>query len=98
MKPCDLIDGASYGPETLKAMTQAFDAAWREIGSSFGNDARDIQKARLQLARAVSEGQGLRDLEAARQEAIAGLRDIVAERIRSGEPVSFSQRIEIASE
>jgi hypothetical protein len=53
MKPCDLIDGASYGPETLKAMTQAFDAAWREIGSSFGNDARDIQKARLQLARAV---------------------------------------------
>jgi hypothetical protein len=53
MKPCDLIDGASYGPETLKAMTRAYDAAWREIGSSFGNDSRDIQKARLRLAQAV---------------------------------------------
>jgi hypothetical protein len=53
MKARQLIDGASYGPETLKAMTQAFDAAWREISATFGNDPRDIQRARLRLARAV---------------------------------------------
>jgi hypothetical protein len=50
------------------------------------------------VARDESEGQDLPDLEAARQEGIGGLRDIVAERIRSGEPVSFSQRVEIADE
>lgn len=33
-----LIDGASFGPDTVKAMGQAFDDAWAEIAASFGND------------------------------------------------------------
>jgi hypothetical protein len=53
MKARQLIDGASYGPETLKALGEAFDAAWQEIASHFGNDPEDTAKARLRLAHAV---------------------------------------------
>ena len=31
-------DAGSYGPEALKAMCQAFDAAWGEIAGNFGID------------------------------------------------------------
>ena len=53
MKARQLIDGASYGPDALKVITQAFDEAWSEIAGNFGNDPRDIEKARLRLANAV---------------------------------------------
>jgi hypothetical protein len=53
MKVRRLIDGVSYGPETLKAITQAFDAAWDEIAATFGNDPKDIERARLRLAHAI---------------------------------------------
>ena len=53
MKARGLIDGASYGPEALKAVTQAFDAAWLEIAPNFSNDPQDIEKARLRLAHAL---------------------------------------------
>lgn len=53
MRARQLIDSASYGPEALKAIGQAFDAAWREIAGNFGNDPRDIELARVQLANAV---------------------------------------------
>src|SRR5436309_2572133 len=48
-----LIDGASYGPEALKSLGQAFDAAWLEIAGNFGDDPRDIEAARLRLAKAL---------------------------------------------
>jgi hypothetical protein len=48
-----LIDGASFGPEALKAITAAFEAAWAEIVGNFGHDAKDIEKARMRLARAM---------------------------------------------
>jgi hypothetical protein len=41
-----LIDGASFGPEALKAIGEAFDAAWAEIAGNFGDDAEDVEKAR----------------------------------------------------
>lgn len=47
-----LIDGAAYGPETLKALTQAFDQAWQSIEGNFGN-APDVVEARLRLANAL---------------------------------------------
>jgi len=34
----ELIDGASFVPEGLKAICVAFDAAWAEISANFGND------------------------------------------------------------
>jgi hypothetical protein len=48
-----LIDGASFGPEAFKAMVEAFDAAWAEIGGNFGNDPLTIYAARLKLATAL---------------------------------------------
>jgi hypothetical protein len=48
-KARQLIDGASFGPEALKAIG----AAWSEISSNFGDDAVDAEKARLRLAEAL---------------------------------------------
>ena len=53
MKARQLIDGASYGPEALKAIGQAFDEAWVTIAGNFGDDPLDIEKARLRLANAL---------------------------------------------
>ena len=48
-----LIDGASFGPDALKALGQAFDQAWHEVAGNFGTDPRDIEQARLRLANAL---------------------------------------------
>jgi hypothetical protein len=53
MKARRLIDGASFGPETIKAMGEAFDQAWAEVAGNFGNDSSQIEAARLRLADAV---------------------------------------------
>src|SRR5262245_32424857 len=46
-------DGASFGPDTLKAMGEAFDKAWSEIAEKFGNGPIDIDNARYRLANAL---------------------------------------------
>ena len=48
-----LIDGASFGPDALKAVGQAFDDAWDAIAANFGLDPQAIDAAQLQLANAV---------------------------------------------
>jgi hypothetical protein len=48
-----LIDGASFGPVALKAIKEAFDAAWAQIARNFGDEPEDVEKARLRLAKAV---------------------------------------------
>ena len=53
MKARQLIDGASYGPEALKTIGQAFEQAWGEIAGNFGDDPRDIELARVKLANAL---------------------------------------------
>jgi hypothetical protein len=53
MKTHRLIDDASFGPEALKAIGDAFDAAWHDIAANFGNHPQDIELARLRLANAV---------------------------------------------
>jgi hypothetical protein len=53
MKARQLMDGASYGPDALKALCQAFDEAWQSIEGNFGNDPRDVERARIRLATAV---------------------------------------------
>jgi hypothetical protein len=45
MKARKLIDGASFGPETLKVVGQAFDEAWTQIAGNFGNDVHTIAPA-----------------------------------------------------
>ena len=53
MRARQLIDGTSFGPETLRAIGHAFDAAWAEIADNFGNDPREIEAARSKLAVAL---------------------------------------------
>ena len=53
MEAQQLLRGASFGPDTLKAIGQAFDLAWTEIEAA--HSATDFAKtsARIKLAKAV---------------------------------------------
>jgi len=53
MKARRLIDGAALGPETVKAMGEAFDQAWAQIAGNFGASPLEIECARLRLAEAM---------------------------------------------
>jgi hypothetical protein len=48
-----LIEGASYGPEALKIVCQAFDDAWSSIAANFEGDPSAIEAARLKLANII---------------------------------------------
>ena len=43
MKTRRRMDGASFGPDALKAMGEAFDAAWEHVRESFGADPLIIE-------------------------------------------------------
>ena len=53
MRARQLIEGASYGPEALKIVCQAFEEAWTSIAGNFGNDPAAIEAARLKLANII---------------------------------------------
>lgn len=44
--PRPLIDNASFGPEVLKAIGEAFDAAWMEIADNYGSVAKPRERTR----------------------------------------------------
>ena len=66
MKARCLIGSAAYGPETLKAIGQAFDEAWASIADHFGPEPMSIEAGRLQLAEALLSvaTEGNHDVEA----------------------------------
>jgi hypothetical protein len=72
MRARQLIDGASFGPDALKAIGQAFEQAWLEIAGNFGSDPRDIEKARYRLATALLSvaSEDSRDMEVLKQAAL----------------------------
>ena len=53
MKARHLIESASFGPDALKVIGQAFDEAWALIAGNFGSDPLVIESARLSLANAI---------------------------------------------
>ena len=53
MRARRVVVGASFQPETIKVMTDAFDAAWEEISGGFSDDDTLREKARILLAQAV---------------------------------------------
>jgi hypothetical protein len=75
MKARQLIDGASFGPETVKALGQAFDAAWAQIEGNFGGDPHEIDRARMRLAEALLSiaKEGSRDVQALKNEALQAM-------------------------
>jgi hypothetical protein len=72
MRARQLIDGASFGPESLKAIGEAFDAAWAEIAGNFGNDPGDIDDALYRLANALLSvaSEDSRDVEVLKRAAL----------------------------
>jgi hypothetical protein len=70
-----MIDGASFGPEALRVVVAAFDAAWGEISSNFGSDPSEIEAARLRLAQAVLSvaDEDSRDVDALKTGALQAL-------------------------
>jgi hypothetical protein len=50
MKARRLIEGASYDPDTLKILFQAFDDAWIQIAPTISTHPTAVEAARLKLA------------------------------------------------
>src|SRR5262249_29991843 len=53
VKAHQLINGASFGPAAIKAMSEAFDLAWEQMASHFDGDPLIRDSARQSLAEAV---------------------------------------------
>ena len=53
MEARHLTGSTSFGPETLKCITRAFDEAWRSIAPDFGDNPLAIEAARLRLANVI---------------------------------------------
>jgi hypothetical protein len=80
MKTRRFIDRTSFGPDTLKAMGEAFDQAWVQIAGNFGDT--QVENARLKLAEAMlsTATEGSTDVAAL----IAGALQVMASDYRSG--------------
>jgi hypothetical protein len=54
MKARKLIEGAAFGPDTLKVVSAAFEAAWKEVARRVRkDDPLAIQEARMFVADVV---------------------------------------------
>jgi hypothetical protein len=53
MKARQLIGSASYGPDQLRVLFEAFDQAWNAIAAGVGNDPSAIEATRLKLANLI---------------------------------------------
>jgi hypothetical protein len=75
MKAKALLAGASFGPDAVKVMGQAFDAAWQDIAGNFGTAATDVERARLRLANALLSvaNEDSRDVEALKKAALEAM-------------------------
>jgi hypothetical protein len=58
-----LIQSASYGPEVIKAMTQAFDEAWLAVAGNFSQGATEAAKLRLAASLLSVASEGSRDVK-----------------------------------
>ena len=53
MRARQMVVGASFQPQTVKVMTEAFDAAWATIAENFRGHPEQTEAARIALAQAV---------------------------------------------
>ena len=75
--PRPLLDNASFGPNALKAIGEAYDAVWLEIADNYSNVAAERESARVKLATALLSvaSEGSRDPQALKTAAIERMRD-----------------------
>ena len=96
MKARHAIDGAPFGPDAMKVIGQAFDEAWAQIATFFGNDPLMIEGARLTLADAIlsvasDESRDVGELKRAGIQAMARqyeLQPTYAPRTQTGTPTN----------
>jgi hypothetical protein len=89
MKARKILEGASYDPDTLKAVGQAFDQAWASIAAHYSADP-EIERARLRLANsmlAVAPLHG-QDVEALQKAALAHMALNYRDKADPGEPIT----------
>jgi hypothetical protein len=65
MKARQLIGSASYGPDQLKVLFEAFDQAWEAMAVDVEDDPAAIEAARLKLANTILALAGKGDLDPA---------------------------------
>ena len=53
MKARALMEGASFGPDALKVIAQAFDEAWKAVAGNFGEEPAVVEEAQVRLAKAL---------------------------------------------
>jgi hypothetical protein len=53
MKARELVASATFEPEALSVIGQAFDMAWNEIVRNFGDNPAVVEAARVRLAHAI---------------------------------------------
>jgi hypothetical protein len=53
VRAAKILAGCTYGPETLKIISRAFDGAWADIATHFAGDRNRADAARERLAHAV---------------------------------------------
>lgn len=69
-----LIDNASFGPDALKALSQAFDEAWADIEANFGCDqAREAARVKLATALLSIASDDSRDVEVLKKAALEAM-------------------------
>jgi hypothetical protein len=75
MRARQIIIGASYEPETIGVMIQAFDAAWATIAANFRDNPQQTDDARIALAEAVLSvtGETSCDVEALKNGALQAM-------------------------
>ena len=73
MKARQLISNASYGPDELKVLFEAFDDAWTSIAPTISTGANAAEAARLKLANIIL-GLARADTRDAKQLAEAAVR------------------------
>jgi hypothetical protein len=70
-----MIVNASFGPDALKVITQAFDEAWTSIADQY-KSAEQVEAARVQLANAMLSvaSDGSRDVQVLKHAALLVMR------------------------
>jgi hypothetical protein len=67
------IDGASYGPDALKAIGQAFDQAWLAIAGNFDSAITEVARQRLAKAILSLAAEDSRDVDVLKRGALEAM-------------------------
>jgi hypothetical protein len=69
-----LLESASYGPDALKLLGQAFDEAWQEIAGNYGDAMVVDRRNRLALAILQIADTGERDVARLKDAALQAMK------------------------